>query len=112
MRLRRHPRDRQLRLWLTGDTPPAVEAHVEGCDRCATRLEQLDGADLETDGTSQRIRTALETTLAAPPGLAGRLATQVHAQQQQISLGSLFLDVVGGGVDTLRLLTSEGDLDA
>lgn len=100
----RHPNDAALARWLESGGPDAVTAHVESCNRCATRLEAIEG------GPITALRPALEQTLAPPEEMVGRVRTKVAEVGPQSEALRTVLDLFGAGWETMRLL-SEGDND-
>lgn len=101
----RHPSHEVLARWLEEGDPPAVTAHVEGCGRCANRLESIEGGPLAA------LRPALEDALVVPDELVGRVRTKVAEVRPQAEALRTVLDLFGSGWETMRLL-SEGDDDA
>lgn len=101
----RHPNDDALAAWLETGGPMSVAEHVEGCGRCATRLEAMEG------GPIAALRPALEDTLAPPDDMVGRVQTRVAEARPQSEALRAVLDLFGAGWETMRLL-SEGDEDA
>lgn len=53
-----HPGRSKLRQWLVASSPPqSVTDHVETCERCATRLEDLAASD--SDGAADATGNAM-----------------------------------------------------
>lgn len=112
--IRRHPSADLLRRWLTTDADaeaemPDVTAHVDDCERCAAKLEQLDSGTAEGFDPSA-IASALLSLLAPPEGLSarveGRVIDRLSSRQMVVVLGDLF----GAGLETSKLLLTEEDL--
>ena len=100
----RHPSKRRLLAWLEeGDA--SIDAHIAGCDRCATRLE-----DLSQPATA--IGDALRAMLAPPADLHPRLRTGIAAQMQNREDMRLLFDLFGVPWQTARAMsapTPEGE---
>lgn len=105
----RHPSKAVLRDWLTGeiepDTTDTVERHLDTCARCAATLEALEPAP-ETP-----LGNALAIVLAPPGDLAQRLEEGVTARLSSRQMMEVVADLFGAGLETTRLLLTEGDDD-
>lgn len=105
----RHPSKALLRDWLTGeiepDTTDTVERHLDTCARCAATLEALEPAP-ETP-----LGSALAIVLAPPDDLARRLEEGVTAKLSSRQMMEVVADLFGAGLETTRLLLTEGDDD-
>ena len=98
MRLQ-HPSRKRLLAWLSGELPD-LDDHIESCDRCATRLEEL-----ATPGPS--LRDALRTALAPPLDLAPRLRSGIaHKMQTRQDLQTV-LDLMGLPIHIARAISEE-----
>ena len=102
--LRRHPSKRVLREWLAGEIDEQVDEHVSTCDRCATDLESLAGADLDS-----KLRDALLTVLEPAPGLVPRTEAGVAARLESREVLGYLADIFGAGWETARLLATGPD---
>jgi hypothetical protein len=97
----RHPSKDQLSTWLNGLTgdDPKLDAHIDGCDRCASVIEALGESS-----ASEPLVFALAQVLAAPRDLPDRLETQVSERLSGRELVGLMAEMFGAGVETSRLL--------
>ncbi len=108
--IRRHPSTEKLRHWLVDDDEPdELTKHIDSCDRCAAKLEQLAaGTDESLDHSG--IGAALNHLLAPSEGLServeGKVIDRLGSRQFVAVLGDLF----GAGLETSKLLLTEEDL--
>lgn len=78
-----HPSRQRLLAWLDGtDDSSGVTEHVEQCDRCATRIEELAA---EPDVTGAAVATSLGDALRVayepPEGINGRVLEKIKQRQ-------------------------------
>ncbi len=103
MKLKRHPSKQELANWLLAtDSGAEVDAHVAVCDRCAERLEQLE------ESATPSISDQLAELLEPPPDLTERLERRVIARLDSRQVLGVLADLFGAGLETSRLLLSEG----
>ncbi|MDJ0768608.1 MAG: hypothetical protein QNJ12_07425 [Ilumatobacter sp.] len=99
-----HPSTHRLRQWLATGAPEGVGDHVEQCERCADRLEELDDAELEAGDMPSTLQHVLASVLAPPDDLSERVlqgvAVRSRADEELRLLGSLF----SIGVETAQLM--------
>ncbi len=94
-----HPSRRRLAAWLAGELPE-FDRHVDTCERCANRLE-----DLASPGPS--IGDALRQALAPPEGLAPRLTSGIARKMQTRQDLSTVVDLMGLPIHTARALSED-----
>ncbi|MEM7286368.1 MAG: hypothetical protein AAF480_08465 [Actinomycetota bacterium] len=94
----RHPSKRRLLAWLeVGDD--SLDAHMAGCDRCASRLE-----DLSQPATA--IGDALRTMLAPPEDLQPRLRVGIARRMQNREDMRLLFELLGVPWQTARAMSA------
>ncbi|HWL44804.1 MAG TPA: hypothetical protein VNQ73_17815 [Ilumatobacter sp.] len=97
----RHPSDTALTRWLdTGGTANVAE-HVETCERCAERLEQLDRA-----GERPSFGDALASLLAAPVDLGERVLLGIERRSRTEQELTLLTGLFGLAVETGKLVVA------
>lgn len=101
----RHPNRDTLQQWLNGDGDSATDLHVGTCQRCASKLEELE-PDSESD-----IGQALAAALAPPEDLTDRLEEGVNARLSSRQVMNVVADLFGAGLETSRLLLIEEEND-
>ena len=73
-----HPSRKRLAGWLdASDAAPAVTEHLETCERCAGRLEELAAASLDDVALDDEITDALRKAYAAPQGIEARVLRSI-----------------------------------
>ena len=100
-----HPSNERLRTWLLTGEPNGVGVHVEQCERCAARLEQLDESEpvlLPDDRSS--LRQTLDALLAPPADLSDRVVHGVTARSGVDPELALLAGLFTIGVETARLM--------
>ncbi len=110
--MRRHPSADLLRRWLNTDEAsdlPDVTAHVDDCERCAAKLEQLDSGSGDAFDHSA-IASALINLLAPPEGLSDRVEERVVNRLGSRQMAVVLADLFGAGFETSKLLLTEEDL--
>ncbi len=117
-----HPDDTTLSAWVAGELAAElaepVEAHLEGCDACARRLDDLEPND---DPLVTRLRGAagmldsVHQEPAPPPGetnlLFGAIAMQAGLITAQQFADSSVLWASRGGMPLADLLVEQGWID-
>lgn len=99
-----HPSSKRLHRWLDTGEPNGVGEHVEGCRRCADRLEEIDEATpLTLDGPNP-LRQALTELIAPPPDLNDRVLRGVEARGRAEREMMLIAGLFSIGVETAQLL--------
>jgi len=101
----RHPHTVALERWLSGHIDHEVDQHVDRCHRCAAILEELDAS------TDFALRSALTEAFAPPDNLTERLVAGVNAELSARQVIDVVADLFGAGIDTTRLLLTEGTDD-
>lgn len=97
----RHPSASKLRGWLEHDlTSPAIDAHIDTCDRCAARLEDLAAPEAP-------LAVALSAVFAPPDGLVPRLNTGIDARLRNRADLALLAGMLGLPMQTAKLLFDE-----
>ena len=97
-----HPSDPVLAVWLETGQPSSVDAHLEACDECASRLEELT----DLGGLHEELAVAM-----SPPedladrttvGVKGRLAAQeaVSVVVEMLTLPFRTASVLVGGEES------------
>lgn len=98
----RHPSDVSLREFLHGGDDEKVEAHVEGCERCADSLEAISDP-------SNDLSAALDDFLAGDQALPERVLVRVAKSLAGRETAEAFFELFGVGVETAQVVLSEGD---
>jgi hypothetical protein len=76
----RHPNESTLVTWLETDKPSRVGRHVEHCDECLARVDELSGLDPATlSGLSAASAPPTDLQERATGATQGRLATEEAA---------------------------------
>ncbi len=97
----RHPSTSKLRSWLDGEmTDPKVDGHIDTCERCASRLEDLASPEAP-------LAVALSIIFAPPDGLVPRLNTGIDARLRNRADLALLAGMLGLPVQTAKLLFDE-----
>lgn len=99
-----HPSTNRLRVWLDTGAPEGVGTHVEQCERCAAKLEDIAesaATDLDEIGSFQAALTAL---LEPPDDLSERVARGVVQRQHADRELSLLVGLFSIGVETTQLM--------
>ena len=100
-----HPSRKRLATWLdASDAAPAVTAHVETCERCARRLEELASTSLDDVGLDDEITDALREAYAAPVDIEDRVLRSIDARERADRELSLLLGLFAIAKDTAELL--------
>lgn len=107
-----HPSRSRLREWLDTGTPAGVGEHVEHCDTCADRLEEIDQADsaLTTLDDSGPLRAALAELIAAPDDLTDRVLVGLDGRRRAERELALFAGLFSIGIETAQLMIEEPDV--
>lgn len=100
-RLRRHPSKRRLEEWLA-ETAPNLDAHIESCDRCANRVEDLDRPAFE-------LRSALVEVLSLPANLQPRLAEGIDRRMRTRAELKLLAEMLGLPMSVVKTLGAGED---
>lgn len=100
-----HPSNTRLRAWLETGEPDGVGEHVEQCERCADRLEQLDDDDVVVEGgTGGALGQALSSALSPPTDLRERVMRGVANRSRVDEELQLFAGLFSIGIETARLM--------
>lgn len=81
-----HPSRRRLEVWLEQGAPD-LDDHIAGCDRCASRLEEL-GAPSGPLGDA--LRAVLEPPADLQPRLRSGIATKLQVREDLRLLAEMF----------------------
>ena len=100
--MKRHPSKRALRDWVQGDGAADIEAHLDGCERCAETLEHL-----EHEAGLSGLAETLALVLAPPADLTERLELGVSARLDSRQLAGVVFDLFQAGIETSRILLSD-----
>lgn len=100
-----HPSRKRLATWLdASDASPAVTAHVETCERCAGRLEELASTSVDDIGFDDEITDTLREVYAAPDDIEARVLRSIEARERADRELSLLLGIFAIAKDTAELL--------
>lgn len=100
--MRGHPSPEVLSDFLAGLDDPAIEAHVEACLQCSDALEGL----ADPPGA---LSDALGGVLAGDHALPDRVLARVSRNLSSRQTAEAFFELFGIGVQTARVVLSEGD---
>lgn len=106
----RHPSHSQLAAWLDGtDHDDAViTMHVDGCERCAARLDELaTGGDDEA--MAVELADALREVYEPPADLTERVLERIDERERVNREINLFLGLFAIGKDAAELLMPSED---
>lgn len=108
-----HPSRKRLGLLLSADggsaEVDAVAAHVEQCERCADRFEEM--SELEQSGALEldsRFGAALREIYTPPAGINDRVFKKIDEQERSAQEMSLFLGMFGIPSETANLMMPDG----
>ena len=112
-----HPSRKRLALLLRGAErsdgggadADEVAAHVEQCERCADRFEEM--SELEQSGALEldsRFGAALREIYTPPAGINDRVFRKIGEQQRSAQEISLFLGMFGIPSETANLMMPDG----
>lgn len=107
-----HPSRSRLREWLDTGAPAGVGEHVERCDTCADRLEEIDQADpapTTFDGSGP-LRAALAELIAPPDDLTDRVLIGLDGRRRAERELALFAGLFSIGIETAQLMIEEPDV--
>ncbi len=107
-----HPSRRRLLAWLEHDDGvasnagdlDAVNDHVEQCERCATRLEDLSSGADEPAEFAEELGAALRQVYEPPPGINDRVMKKIDERERADREISLFLGLFAIATDTADLM--------
>lgn len=103
-----HPSRKRLETWLDAtDAAPAVTAHLESCERCASRLEELVEPSLEDSDLDEEIADVLREAYAAPDGIEDRVLRSIDARERADREMNLLLGIISIAKDTAELMLPE-----
>ncbi len=106
-----HPSRKRLATWLdASEASPAVTAHVETCERCAGRLEDLAAGAPDDVALDDRLGDALREAYAAPDGIEDRVLRSIDARERADRELNLLLGIFAIAKDTAELMLP-GDTD-
>jgi hypothetical protein len=118
-----HPNQKRLLAWLDRSTfdastragdrtvrvDQAVTAHVESCERCADRLEQLSIAEAGAGDEAADIGHALRTAYEPPIGMTDRVLRAIDDRKRADEEISLFLGLFSIVSDAADLMLPDDD---
>jgi hypothetical protein len=105
-----HPSRKRLATWLdASDAVPAVTEHLETCERCAGRLEELAETSPEDDGLDREIGEALREAYAAPEGIEDRVLRSIDARERADREMNLLLGLFSIAKDAAELMLPDDD---
>lgn len=91
--------DRVLRRWLATGRPSRVRRRLDADPVVGARLDSL--SELSRDQTR-----AISVVVRPTPGFDERATAGVHRRLQSVELAALVADMVGAGVEVVRLLAA------
>lgn len=98
-----HPSRSKLASWIEG-AQPHLDAHVEECLRCASKIEEIDS------GSESSLGLALAQILAPPRNLSTQLTSQIeHKIESRSDLG-LLGEMLGVPYQTVKVV-SQGSME-
>jgi len=100
-----HPPARKLALWLDGEDDARVDAHVASCERCATKIENIDASEVS-------LRDQLLHLLQPPSELDERLRRPIDTRMRGREDLSLISELFGLPIRAARVMstsTIQGD---
>ena len=97
-----HPSSSKLSAWLEGKEDEKIQAHVEGCDHCATTLERI------SEGiTSNQLSEALIEILSPDQELTLRVEEAVQTKLESREVMELVSGLFVSGLETSKILVTE-----
>ena len=103
-----HPSRKRLATWLdASEAAPAVTAHVETCERCAARLEEMAGVEPDDEQLDEAIGDALRTAYAPPEGIEERVLRSIDARERIDREMNLLLGIFAIAKDAAELMLPE-----
>ncbi len=106
-----HPNRSQLLAWLDGvaTDDSVITMHVDQCDKCAQRLNELaDGADEPV--VDDELATAIRQAYEPPADLNSRVLKKIDERERADRELNLFLGLFAIGKDAAELmLPRDGD---
>lgn len=105
-----HPSRARLREWLDTGGPAGVADHVERCDTCAARLDEIDAAEPATADADAptSIRSALADLIAPPTDLVEQVLRGVDDRRRAERELALIAGLFSIGIETAQLLLDPG----
>lgn len=106
-----HPSRPRLREWLDTGTPEGVGEHVERCEACADRLEEIDRTDpaLTDLAGSGPLREALAELIDPPDDLTDRVLIGLDGRRRAERELALFAGLFTIGIETAQLMLEQPD---
>lgn len=106
-----HPNRKRLLAWLNAaDDAPGITRHVEQCDRCAAKLEELSELPSDGDvGFNDQINVALREVYAAPDGINERVLKNIDERERADREMSLFFGLFAIAKDAAELMLPDDD---
>lgn len=110
-----HPGRSKLRQWLDADSPPqSVTDHVETCERCARRLEDLaandsDGANAATDNAM--LARVIKSAWEPPTDLTERVIRGIGVRERNERDLDVMLRLLGIASEAATLMLPQDDND-
>ena len=100
-----HPSRKRLAAWLDAtEAAPAVTAHVEQCERCAARLEEMATVESDDPLLDEAFGDALRTAYAPPVGIEERVLRSIDARQRLDREMNLLLGIFAIAKDAAELM--------
>ena len=97
----RHPDEPTLLAWLETDKPGRVGRHVEGCDECLTRVDELSGLDSTTV-------SGLSAASAPPTGMQARATGAAQGRLAAEEAAATFVELFAIPWRTLTVMVDPG----
>ena len=107
----RHPNSEQLSSWLNGGHEH-LNDHIDSCEKCASRLDELDGSlGGSVTAITEDLRPALLTLLQPPEDLHERISVRIAARLQNRHDADLFASLVGVPIEASRIFFDSSSAD-
>ncbi len=87
-----------------------MSAHIEGCSRCAGKIEALSDENGDAAVDEVGIAAALISLLEPADGLAARIEHGVNDRLSSRQMALVLGDLFAAAVETSKLLLTEEDL--
>lgn len=98
-----HPSRAKLMGWIEGEQPD-LDAHVEQCLRCASKIEEIDSTSESSLGL------ALAQILSPPANLSPQLASRIEHKIESRSDIRLLGEMLGVPYQTIKVV-SQGPVE-
>ncbi len=108
----RHPSRKRLERWLNAsDASPEVTRHLDTCERCAQRIEELAAESTDDDeGFIGQVGVVLRQVYSAPEGIAERVMTSIESRERADREMNLLFGMFSIPRETAELMLPEEPL--